>query len=218
MRTGVLICAGLMLAGCNIVTSRTPLFFAKDAQGQAQLRPGVWMDEKPDCRFDTTLPVDKWPDCADTWVVRPGEVLAAHDAAKPAGSDGWTHYKIILAHGDPPVLQVAVGEEAGVALGYVYAGLKPLKLDDQGRVVEYKSWIAMCGPPPPADATGAHSAIATQAPIEGMEMDAKHENCTASAPEPVRQSVRLSEAWNDKDASKTDEGRNLAHWVRDGEK
>jgi hypothetical protein len=76
----------------------------------------------------------------------------------------------------------------------------------------------MCGPPPPPDPTGAHNPTATQAPIADMVMDDKQQNCTTSAQGPVRVSVKLSEAWAAQGATDSDEGRDRARWVRDGEK
>jgi hypothetical protein len=218
MRIAAIICAAGLLAGCNIVTSEKPLFFARDAAGQPQLRPGVWMDEKTGCDIDLAKPMDKWPDCADAWVVRPGEILAAHDtttAAKPA-ADGWTHYPFVLARGEPAILQVAMTDDAGKA-AYVYGGLRVLKRDAQNRAVEYKLWPALCGPPPSADASDTGDGMVTRHPIDGLVIDKKNHDCIASDPGPVRVSVTKSEAWNDADA-KENEGRDRAKWVRDGEK
>jgi hypothetical protein len=218
MRTAVLICTGLMLAGCNIVTSPKPLFFARDAEGQAQLRPGVWVEDKASCAFDSALPVDKWPDCIDSFVVRPGEILAAHDPAAPPGPYPPNHFKMLLARGDPAVMQVEISEPDAPPMGYVYGGVRPLKLDVQGRIVAYKMWLALCGPPPAPDPTGAHSTVATQAPLDGLVVDKKLENCVASTQGPVRTSVKLSEAWNDADEKNAKDHGDRAHWVRDGEK
>ena len=214
MRIAAWVCAALMLGGCNFVTSPKPLFFAKDATGQPQLKPGIWMDEKAGCTIDPSQPLAKWPDCSDAWVVRPDEILAAKEADKPAkASSAWTHYKIVLARGDPAVLQVEVGNDGDLQLGYVYGGLRPLKLDAQGRVIEYKLWPALCGPPP-AEPTDTKGGFVTRHPIEGLKVDEKLQDCVASAQGPVQASVKLSEAWNDKDDN---EGRDRARWVREGE-
>jgi hypothetical protein len=215
MRMAVLIAAGL-LAGCNMVTSPKPLFFAQDAVGQPQLRPGVWVDEQPGCPVDTDKPRDQWPDCADTWIVRPNEIVAAKDKGKP--SDAGDHYPMLLAKGDPAVMQIALADDGGGPPTYVYIGLRVLKRDGQGRVVEYKMWPALCGPPPPpADPSPDGDPMLTRHPIDGLVIDRKNHDCVASEPGPVRVSVEKSEAWSDTGA-KDDEGRDRARWVRDGER
>jgi hypothetical protein len=210
MRRAALICLAAMLAGCNVVTSAAPLFGPEDARGQAQLRPGVWIQEKQGCAVDTAQPMDAWPSCADGWVVRPDEILAGRDPGAPRST--WVHYPIVLARGEPAILQVAMAEDGGPPT-YFYGGLRPLKQDADGRVVEYRLWPALCGPPPPPDPTGQHGGVVTLQPIEGLVMDEKNQDCVASAQGPVRESARKSEAWNDQDS----QGRNLARWVRDSE-
>jgi hypothetical protein len=217
MRIVLALAAVALVAACNSVTSTQPLFFARDTQGQPQMRPGIWADEATGCDVDTRLPMDKWPDCIDAWVVRPGELLGGRDPGTPPSQ--WTVYPFVLAQGDPAVLQVAVTESgdppAKAASGYVYAGVRPLKYDAQGRIVEYKMWPALCGPPPPPDPTGQKSTVMTQAPIEGLVMDKDQQDCVASDQGPVRVSVQKSEHWGDGGDS---QGRDHAHWIRDGER
>ena len=208
MRIAAAIGAAAMLAGCNVVTSTTPLFSAADARGQPQLRPGLWIEEKQGCAVDTALPIDRWPGCADGWVVRKSEVIAGRDPGSAPST--WVHYPIVLAKGEPAVLQVAMAENGG-APTYVYGGLRALKLDPQGQVVEYRLWPALCGPPP--DPTGKTSSMVTLQPIEGLVIDKEGQDCVASARDPVRESVGKSEAWDGQDQ----QGRNMARWVRDGE-
>jgi hypothetical protein len=211
MRRAALICLAGLLAGCNIVTSTTPLFSAYGAQGRAQLRPGVWIEEKQGCAVDTALPMDRWAACADGWVVEPNLILAGRDPGAPRAT--WVRYPIVLARGDPAILQVTMAEDGG-APTYVYGGLRPLKQDGQGRVIEYRLWVAQCGPPPPPDPSGQRSAVGTLHPIDGLVMDAKNQDCVASAQGPVRESVAKSEAWDGDDS----QGRNMARWVRDGDR
>jgi hypothetical protein len=211
MRIATFVWAAVVLAGCDMITSSTPLFFPRDALGQAQLRPGVWVQESSNCVLDTTQPMDLWPDCADRWVVRPGEVLAGRDRGAPMSSA--TIYQTVLARGRPPILQVAVHDDTGVA-GYIYLGLRPLKQDSEGRVIEYKAWPALCGPPSPPDPTGQMSG-GSREPLPGLVMDSKGQDCVASSQGPVRLSAGKSEGWGDADNNK---GYQLARWVRDAER
>jgi hypothetical protein len=210
MRIVALVGLAAMLAGCNTITSTTPLFSSADTRGQAQPRPGVWMDEDSTCVFDTSKPIGAWPGCADAWVVHPGAILAGREPGTPITA--WTSYKTILTKGDPAVLQIEVGADSPPK-GYIYVGLRSLKLDAQGRVVEYKAWPALCGPPPPPDPNGQNTNV-TQQPIPGLVINKDHSDCTASAKGPVLVSVRESEAWGgDTDGR----GRDHVRWIRDGD-
>ncbi len=213
MRITASICLGVVLASCNMVTSQTPLFSSADTQGQAQFRSGVWMNEDKTCVVDTSKPIGEWPGCADAWVVHPGEILAGRDAKTPAST--WQRYKTVLTSGNPAVLQIEVADESDGPKGYAYAGVRTLKTDAQGRIVEYKAWPALCGPPPKSDPTGEKSAVVTDQLIAGLVIDKDKQDCTASAQGPVRAAVTQSEAWNDADDNG---GRDTARWIRDGDK
>jgi hypothetical protein len=216
MRITVLVAlsvAALGLAGCDIVTSTTPMFSEADAHGQAQLRAGVWMDEHQTCDFDVKAPVDTWPSCANGWVVRPGAVTGPRERGAPRAA--WVTSPIVLAAGDPAVLQIRLGDEDGLAVTYIYAGVRPLKRDAEGRITEMASWPALCGPPPPPDPSGKDpnskdGGGLTQAPIEGLTLDPAHKTCIATTPGPVHVSVLKSEAWNG--------APDRSRWVRDGER
>jgi hypothetical protein len=211
MRIVALICLGVMLAGCNAVTSTTPLFSSADIQGQAQFRSGVWLVEDKTCAVDTAKPIADWPDCAGAWIVHPGEWLVGRDPGKPAST--WTSYKTLLVRGDPPILQIGPSDDVG-AQGYIYLGVRPLKTDALGRITEYKAWAALCGPPPPPDPTGEKSAVVSDKLFAGLVVDKDHQDCIASAQDPVRVSARASEAWG---GDEDDRGRDTVRWVRDGD-
>ena len=211
MRARVLLAAlgCAALAACNGVVSTTPLFSESDAQGQPQLRPGVWVNDHKDCAFDERAPIDQWPGCLDHFVVRPGAIVSSHSPDTPPSS--WTVNPIVLARGDPAIVQVTMDDKSGPPPSYDYLGLRPLKLDAQGRVIAFKTWPALCGPPPPGDDGG--DPTLTRHPIDGATPRPATHDCLVTAQGPVRASARLSEAWDD-----DTEGRDHAHWVRDGEK
>jgi hypothetical protein len=112
-------------------------------------------------------------------------------------------------------MQVEVGDESDGPKGYVYVGVRPLKTDAQGRIVEYKAWPALCGPPPKPDPTGEKSAVITDQLIAGLVADKDKQDCIASAQGPVRVAVVQSEALG---GDEDNRGRDTAHWVRDGDK
>ena len=61
----ILVAAALMLGGCNLVVSQTPVFRAADAAGAPPFKPGLWASPGPGCTFDESTPFDAWPKCAN---------------------------------------------------------------------------------------------------------------------------------------------------------
>lgn len=201
MRAIMIVACALALGGCNFVYSEKPMFTAADARGGAPLRPGVWMKPEADCVFDKATPIKTWPSCASAIVVRADRLV---DPAKP-GKD----ILYVLTAGDPPVFQTPVVDDHKATI-YVYGGLRTIRKDAQGRVLEFSSWIAQCGPPPPKPkADDAKPRYVTEHPLPGLKIDEKTGMCLALKPGPVRDAVKASEAWSD--------DTRPASWVRDGE-
>jgi hypothetical protein len=201
MRAVPIIACALALAGCNFVYSEKPMFTAADSKGGAQLRPGVWMKPEPGCAFDKAGPVKTWPECAGGIILRPDRMVDPNKAGKVI--------QYVIAAGDPPVVQIPLVEEAKKPI-FVYGGIRASKTDDRGRIVEFTSWIAQCGPPPPKpDPAAKKPTFVTEHPLPGLKVDKESGMCLATKPGPVRAAAKASEAWdNDKKA---------ASWVRDGE-
>jgi hypothetical protein len=172
----------------------------------------VWTDDRKDCAFDEHRPLEAWPQCANGWIVRPDGVLGAATGGAPVAA--WRLYPTLLAAGDPPILQVRADDKPNQPPTYVYLGLRVLKSDARGRVTAYRQWPVLCGPPPPSDANGPTNGGLTLQPIEGVTPDKDNSNCVALTPAPIRVSAVRSEAWREKG----DDGRDRAHWIRDGER
>jgi hypothetical protein len=207
-RRSALLCVLLALVGCNDVYSERPLFGPEDAAGDAPLRSGIWLERDPGCQFDETRPVRRWPKCADWMLVRGAQLLALETRPRK-----WTVYDYVLAAGRPRVLQVAApdAEAGGRKLAYYYLGLDPVRLDPQGRIVEYRQWAAECGPPPPPPREGEKRRSLTLEPLPGLTPapDADHpDDCRADSAAAVRDAARASAAWA---------APNDWRWVRDGE-
>jgi hypothetical protein len=219
------------LAACNVVTTKAPLFTAADAAGAPPLRPGVWLFFKDaDCPFDEARPFTEWPDCAAGGLVSAGDVQSrnAHDPHGPL-----EHNPFIMAGGDPRIVQLVAAVDVTTSASasgsgdaqvstsasasttvtqdnpYSYAGLRPTRLDAQGRIVAFKVWPVECGPPPPKDAHGNDVAPATLHPYPGIEMKPGDTDCTTHSQADLRAAALDSEA----DASPMQ-----GHWVRDGDR
>ncbi|MBX7248115.1 MAG: hypothetical protein K1X35_03595 [Caulobacteraceae bacterium] len=225
LRLLLLVVAALMLGGCNLVVSEHPMFAARDAVGSTQFRPGVWASRKPDCAFDAAKPLKDWPECAG------GGVLTRDRLVDRDGKEKDSAY--VLAGGEPRVMQFEFrGDDKGKVL-YLFMGVEPLRLDDKGRIVEARLWLAQCGPMPPkpdpaakpaedkplADMTedeiqrSMEAAIAdtvTREPFEGLTV---HDGmCTPRDQAAVRNAASRSLGITEPD------GITTLYWVRDGKK
>ena len=203
----------LVLGGCNTVYSEKPLFTAEDAAGAPPLKPGLWMTyqlegDEP-CRFDFNRPVRKWPDCVSWVLVREGDVLQFGDNGKERV---WISHAYILAAGQPRILQTtwlsSGADHEGSGTNSQFSAVVPIGHDESGRISDYRTWEAQCGPPNatqyPPD-SGPHPT--TLAPLPGLVMNEDGNSCEAKDREAVRRSVAATEAW--------DTNRNAAHWVRE---
>jgi hypothetical protein len=202
------ICAALglagLLGGCNMVTSTTPLFFDRDTAGQAQLRPGVWVSQEKDCKFDAALPVTRWPSCADWVIVRKDALVSLDTKTDPPK---WVSQPYVLALGDPPVVQSTFTGKDGDTV-YLFGAVKPAQVDASGAIVQFRSWPALCGPP---RTPKKGQPLGTAHPFAGLAMDPDGNNCVAHSADVVRNAARLSETFADPNPT-------LPHWVRDEER
>lgn len=208
MRILLGLCVVLLLGGCNRVHSERPLFNAADQAGAPVLRDGLWLIQNnlgdfadDDCRVSTRKPANRWPDCADWMIVRGGEILGLDREEKSPGE--WVSIPFVLAGGEPAVFQFA--SEYDGKPDFNYFGMEPLSSDAEGRVIAFRSWPALCGPPPPPTPKGAEPRYVTLDPMPGLAI--VENNCTAETREAVLASARASRAWDD--------GRSGARWIRD---
>jgi hypothetical protein len=212
----------LLLGGCNMVYAEAPIFTQADAAGAPQLRPGLWAKRTADCTFDPAKPIADWPECADPSVVTAERVGDPEDPAKLV--------PYVLAAGDPRVMQLEVRPDTDKPLVWLFAGLKPLKTDAQGRITEARTWMVLCGPPPPpkpdapekaipedetpdqtaariqADIDAQMNASVTREPLPGLTI--KDGMCVATERDPVRNAARASAAWDEGEPA-------VIYWVRD---
>ena len=231
LRPGSMAClaAAALLGGCNVVVSQTPVFTAADSAGAPPLRDGLWISVKPDCAVDETKPLAAWPDCADSFVAKAGELRGTSE--KERGKPG-TPY--VIAAGDPLVLQaqpdieVSGGADASASGGatasasasvtatqsapppYMFLAVHPLALDAQGRMVRIEEWPVMCGPPPPDPKPGTppdKQSMVTLHPLPGLKI--QDQVCTPNGKAAVLGAAKASHAYGPSQTS---------HWVRDQER
>jgi len=189
LRGLALAAATLVLTACgNVVRSERPLFDAADEYGTPRFRPGVWISNSPDCRVDERAPVAPWPSCADPLVI---------------GKEGLKDPKLLdgaigrLAAGDPMIAQMADKD------GFSYLAIKVLQSDRRGRVLAFRTWPVLCGPPPPHKSDGSEGKV-TLSPLPGLEV--RGDDCFARDKASVRSAAAASEAWNAEPF--------IIHWVR----
>jgi hypothetical protein len=222
----LLIASLSLLGACNVVLTKEPLFTHADEAGAPPLKPGVWLlFKEADCKFDETKPFVDWPDCAGGGLVRPEGITSRKSSHDPS----LEVTPFVLAAGAPRVAQLPVemsvsGEADASASGgasasaktsgggdarpYAYAGVRPTKLDEAGRIVAFAFWPVDCGPPPPKDKNGADTALGTLKPLPGMQMKPGEAVCTTSSKDALRAAAKASEAWTEQIPE--------ARWLRDG--
>ena len=230
MWRGLAIACCALLGACNVVLTKTPLFAEADAAGAPSLRPGVWLFfQQPGCEVDTAKPFVDWPDCAGGGHVSAGEI-AGHKSGAP--KDELERTPVVLAAGEPRIAQLRVDVDTSASADasasggatasasasggghsepYAYAGVRPTKLDGEGRIVAFAFWPVACGPPPPKDKNGADTAAGTLKPLPGMEMKPGDPFCSTSSKEALHAAAKASEAWSEKPLPE-------ARWIRDGER
>ena len=213
----LLILAVLLLGGCNMVVTQTPMFTKADGAGAPGFRPGVWRG-KPNagCAFDETSPLDSWPACANGAIVDDDAIsmVKTVNGARTVGAK----ISYVLAAGEPRILQLSVaGLPTGLGLslsGYFYGGVQPTKTDDRGRIIAYTTWFVACGPPPPPPAAGSSPnkiSFATLSPFPGLVMDKAGQNCTPNSGAALRNAAVESSRLPADSPSQT-------RWVRDGDR
>ncbi len=162
--TLILLAAALMLGGCNLVVSQTPVFSAADAAGAPPFKPGFWASPDPGCDFKESAPFDTWPKCANGSEIQRDAIVGTMEPTTVTASSGdktasgpkKVALPYVLAAGDPRVMQVDLHiPEAGLGqLGFFYfVAVKPTRFDDDGRITAAQIWPIQCGPPPPPQTT-----------------------------------------------------------------
>jgi len=193
-----------LLTGCNTVVTPSPLFSVADQMGGPAMRTGVWrIEPEGECAADETKPLVGWPDCAKGFVLQDGGVAGYYD--KTDSGPVWKTQPLIFAPGKPGVLQAVVNVGGDVKVSgtpYAYAGVRPTKSDDQGRIIALALWPVLCGPPTPG-----HEDEMTKKLLPGLTAKPDDPVCTTGSSAALRAAAAASEAWAPKKIN--------GHWVRD---
>jgi hypothetical protein len=204
----VLLAAAVLLAGCNVVVTPTPLFSASDHPAGAVPRPGVWRTEqKPDCAFDVAGPLANWPECAGGVALRDDGTAGYYDRA--SGKPVWKTQPLLFVPGTPMIGQAQVmvaGATFPISKPYAYVGVRPIRTDSAGRIVAMSIWPVQCGPPAPGDTLSM-----TKSLLPGLTAKPGDLACTTTDPAAIRAAAKASEPW----APETMRARWV--WVREGE-
>ena len=220
LRTLAALAAVLLLGGCNLVVSETPVFTAADAAGAPPLKPGIWAAPQPNCDFKPADPLAQWPKCAGGAAITPTAILAAVDPSSlmapdqppPASAKPPLKVPYVLAAGDPRVMQIHFVlpiDPAIKAAFFYFIALRPIAHDADGRIIDAEVWLVQCGPPPPPSGKGAAAdqGAITDHPLPGMTVTKGECNPTGKAA--VLNAAQPSHAWAGDQVG-------TLHWVRDG--
>jgi hypothetical protein len=216
--------AGALLLGssaCNLVVSEEPWFTDADAVPAPAMHDGLWLGAAADCRYDESRPAEHWPDCADATFVRGDERWSMRwESVEGRGRRrrtfvGWEPAEpdpigeLLVANGDHLLGQSQDGEPGPEESAdssaeddrlYTYYGLRPVRRDDAGALLEVEIWLVQCGPlPEPAprkrrrDGEERESAPSvTDRPFPGLTV--VDDNCVAESAQAVRQAAVFSES------------------------
>lgn len=132
------LCAAL--SACNMAVSDHPML-AGEPRSPLELKDGVWLAEDKDCKVNTERPARRWPKCADWFLIRQGKIVGA-----PGAKPGELPVDIIIADGQPPLLEFPLKEEdETTAKGYAYIALEAVRFDPVGAATELRLWPVACG-------------------------------------------------------------------------
>lgn len=206
MKPAWIMAATLLLGGCNVVVTKDPLFTRASEVGAPTLKAGLWrMEMDPKCAVDETKPLLQWPECAAGAVIKDG-MAGYYDRKADPERPVWKQQPLILAAGDPRVLQVQTEVGGDVKMDsspYLYLGVRVIKSDAAGTITEFSLWPVLCGPPPPGDQDPL-----TKHLLPGLTAKADDPVCTTTSIPALQNAAKASEAW-------TPEVKK-GHWVRDG--
>ncbi len=218
MRKGpgiAVLCAGMLLGGCNLVISQQPWFSAE--QAGPRLKEGVWVNLDPEgCTFDSALPVTDWPECAQPMLVQ-GNDYVLREEAEQEGAPRWHSVSHLIVAGAPLIDQIEWrdkdenGERTRKV--YLYTGLAVIARDADGAATEVRRWLVQCGPMdarPRKPGSTPRPQTVTRRPFPGLKVEGS--NCTAANAEALRAAARASESLAGNDRSAPVIGR----WVRGG--
>jgi hypothetical protein len=170
MRVLVVLLAGLLLSGCNLVTSDEPLFGPADFASGPSLKPGLWRWR--DC--DRSPTDDAASDCE-------GGVLVGADGRLRI--DDKTQVDII--GGSPMIIQTVQLEGGEGSVSYVWAQAEAW--DEQGLLTALRFAPVECGPPPPNGSGAKRGEWVTRHPTKGLTI--RDNDCVARDADTVRRAA-----------------------------
>lgn len=201
MRRPVLLAVAALLASCNMIYTEKPVFGAAD-KGTPELREGVWLVDEPDCSVDTATPASSWPECADWVLIEDGRMKFPGE--KGLTGDGADEMPFLITGGEPRVWQMIFRNPAKKLELTFYAGFEALETGADGKVIRYRSWPSLCGPPPAAGPDGGGSLV-TREPFPGLTME-KDGSCRPRDADALRAAVAASRAFPKE--------QDLGRWIR----
>ena len=186
----LLILSALLLTGCNMVVTASPLLRAGDGRALVHPRPGVWLTLEDGCRaFDAAAARESWPSCAGIVVMADGAVVSDEGGRLTAPMP------LLIVRGDPTIGQARLPAEEGAppqgALGgsaesYLYLGVEVTARDAAGRATAMSLWPVQC------DASGRGASDGSLPLFAGLTRQGR--NCTTSAAAALRGAARESRA------------------------
>jgi hypothetical protein len=113
---------------------------SSEPKSALRLKTGVWLfANDPDCEFNPDRPMHQWPKCANWLAVKDNMLVDGPDAGPKA-----TPITLMIAEGNPPLLEVSSNEEDKSTL-YAYFVIEPVASDPAGEAIEVSLSPVACG-------------------------------------------------------------------------
>ena len=127
------------LSACNMAVSDHPMLSAAPRSG-LKFKDGLWALEDSDCKFDVQRPTPQWSKCALWFALRNNTIVDGPDR-KPGERD----VQLIIAAGEPPILEAPEEDPDNKKTSYSYLALEPMNSDSSGYVIGLRTWFVACG-------------------------------------------------------------------------
>ena len=177
----MVLAATLLLGGCNLVTTRSPMFPAPGAPTIAlTLRPGIWAQATPDCaRRSRSRPETCY-------------LLVAPDGVRETvdGELGTLQPMPAFFAGRPIIGQMLSVSDDGQR-SYSYIAIEPIERNETGEATAVRAWAVYCGPPHRNRNRPGHRPVSTRRAFPGVIL-LSGQGCTADSAATVQGAAAAS--------------------------
>ena len=138
----ILLCllpACVALTACNMAISDHSML-SSEPRSPLKLKDGLWAAEDPECKFNDRRPAHRWPKCAAWLLARDNTLIDG-----PEKSPREAPIKLVIADGQPPILEFPISDEKKTTKEYAYLVIESSDPDPAGTITDLRLWSVACG-------------------------------------------------------------------------